>query len=679
MITSALTQQQLTTFQWKIFAACIIIGVAPSLASAQSNFAQEPTLEDLLRTKLKHVPRSVEVSTATRVSLSAERSPSTTYVVTSQDIKLYGLRSLGDILSTMPGLYLTRDGYFSYIGIRGLGRSGDFNSRLLFLIDGTRANENISDAGFLGSDALIDVESIERVEFAPGPGSALYGNNAFFGVVNIITKGVDRLRGITAQVQLDNNRQQKVLLSWAHRADADWEAWLSGSLSDWQEIPLPYPVADEFLPYRSQLQNFEQENFHRLQAGLKFSGWTLQGALHRRERSSPEPLGTMDHLTLVKKTNISENHLLKASYRHEFNDAWEMQTSLSSVSNDYYSNHPFIDIRVPLTRNNNTAFINTLQRQILGHWQHVDLKLANRSFSSHLLMSGIEYQKDHTQEINFGLINQPFFQSFYGINERKGIFLQDLWQLNTEHSLILGVRYDKSRIAKENLHPRLGWIWQQDENSTVKLMYGSAFRAANLQEFSHNSPFERPAPSPEQIKTTELSYEKFLTPTSNYKVTLFQSKLSDLIGLDFVGGYYVNEAPLQSRGIEVAFEQRFKQGQQIKANGSWQQSRQRADLRPENSPSQLFNLHYNQPLTPSLQFGWQLQAMSHRDMPQLRLPGYVLTHSHLLWQSSAEIEVALSLYNLTGTEYYDQPTVYDYPMKQHGRTVKLTLEWRFKP
>jgi outer membrane receptor protein involved in Fe transport len=141
----------------------------------------------------------------------------------------------------------------------------------------------------------------------------------------------------------------------------------------------------------------------------------------------------------------------------------------------------------------------------------------------------------------------------------------------------------------------------------------------------------------------------------------------------------VNEAPLQSRGIEVAFEQRFKQGQQIKANGSWQQSRQRSNLRLENSPSQLFNLHYNQPLATNLQFGWQLQAMSHRDMPQLRLPGYVLAHSHLLWQSSAAIEVALSLYNLTGTEYFDQPTVYDYPMKQHGRTVKLTLEWRFEP
>lgn len=71
--------------------------------------------------------------------------------------------------------------------------------------------------------------------------------------------------------------------------------------------------------------------------------------------------------------------------------------------------------------------------------------------------------------------------------------------------------------------------------------------------------------------------------------------------------------------------------------------------------------------------------MSQRLMPELILPGYVLAHSHLLWQNSAQTELALAWYNLTGAEYFDQPTVYAPPVKQQGRSFRLTLQWRFEP
>jgi len=659
--------------------ATSLLWLWPLLLITTPTFAQQPSLEDLLNTRLTKVPRDVEVSTASRMALTAAQSPSTTYVVTSQDIKLYGLRSLGDILATMPGLYLTNDGYFSYIGIRGLGRSGDYNSRLLFLIDGIRANENISDAGFLGSDALIDVESIERVEFATGPGSALYGNNAFFGVVNVITKGADRLRGITAQVSLSSQQQQQARVSWAHRADADWEAWFSASISDWQDIPLPYPIANALLPYRSQLQSLEQENYHRLQAGLKIAGFQLQGALHQRQRQSPQPLGSLANLLFTQKSALSDNHLLRASYQHEFSRDWELQTTLSSSANDYNAKQPFIGLQRSYTLRAEQYTTDVLQQQIIGHWQHLELRLANRSFDDHLLLSGIEYQHDTNQRIENGLLGQTAIQQFYSNNERKGIYLQDLWQLNVAHSLILGARYDKSSIAAGELHPRLGWVWQQNNNSTLKLMYGSAFRAANLHEFSNNAPKGRPTPTPEQIHTTELSYEQFVTPQLNYRMTLFHSDIRHIIRLEFAEGYFVNGAPMLSQGIELAVEQRFDQGQQLKANWSWQQSKSDAGQQMENSPMHLLNLQYNQPLTAKLQFAMQLQAMSQRRMPELILPGYVVAHSHFLWQSSAQTEVALGFYNLTATEYYDQPTVFAPPIRQLGRSLRLSLQWRFEP
>ncbi len=268
-------------------------------------------------------------------------------------------------------------------------------------------------------------------------------------------KGADRLRGVTAQISLSSAQQQQARFSWAHRADADWEAWLSGSISDWQNIPLPYPIANALLPYHSQLQSLEQENYHRLQAGLKIAGLQLQGALHQRQRQSPQPLGSLANLIFSHRSAVSDNHLLRASYQHEFSLDWELQTTLSSSANDYVVEQPFIGLQRSYTLRAEQYTTDVFAQQIIGHWQHLDLRLANRSLHDHLLLSGFEYQKDSTQRIENGVLGHRALQQFYGDNERKGIYLQDLWQLNAAHRLILGARYDKSRIAAEDA-PRLG-------------------------------------------------------------------------------------------------------------------------------------------------------------------------------------------------------------------------------
>jgi iron complex outermembrane receptor protein len=148
-------------------------GLLPALAlwpvQAQQTVQDPPTLEELLRQAPSEVTRDIEESTSSRFARSAAQAPSVTYVVTDVEIARQGLRNMADILRAMPGLYVADDGEFSYIGARGLGRPGDFNARLLFLIDGMRVNENICDAGLLGPEFFVDVDLIDRVEYAPAP------------------------------------------------------------------------------------------------------------------------------------------------------------------------------------------------------------------------------------------------------------------------------------------------------------------------------------------------------------------------------------------------------------------------------------------------------------------------------------------------------------------------------
>jgi iron complex outermembrane receptor protein len=70
----------------------------------------------------------------------------------------------------------------------GISGPTDYSVHLLLLIDGHRTNDSVYNAAYVGTDAILDIDMIERVEIIRGPGSSLYGANAFLGVINIITK-----------------------------------------------------------------------------------------------------------------------------------------------------------------------------------------------------------------------------------------------------------------------------------------------------------------------------------------------------------------------------------------------------------------------------------------------------------------------------------------------------------
>ena len=89
----------------------------------------------------------------------------------------------------VAGAYLV-DNRLSYsIGIRGLQIPGDFNTRILVLVDGASINETWGAFAGIGFDAIVSIDEIARIEVIRGPVSSVYGTNAFFGIINIVTRG----------------------------------------------------------------------------------------------------------------------------------------------------------------------------------------------------------------------------------------------------------------------------------------------------------------------------------------------------------------------------------------------------------------------------------------------------------------------------------------------------------
>ena len=125
---------------------------------------------------------------AAKYDQKVNEAPAAVIIITADQIKKYGYRNFAQILDSVPGLFTSNDRNYGYLGIRGFNRPGDYTSRVLLLIDNHRLNDAVYDQGGAGTEMPIDVDLIDRVEIIKGPGSSLYGTNAFFGVVNVITK-----------------------------------------------------------------------------------------------------------------------------------------------------------------------------------------------------------------------------------------------------------------------------------------------------------------------------------------------------------------------------------------------------------------------------------------------------------------------------------------------------------
>lgn len=172
---------------WTATAVTLLLSPAAARADAQSvaSLADLP-MEQLL---------SMQVYSASKFTQSLSEAPTVASIITAEDIRSFGWRTLGEALASVRGLYVTSDRNYAYLGARGFLRPGDYNTRFLLLIDGYRVNDAVYDQAPIGSDFPLDLELVERIEYVPGAGSSMYGSNAFFGVINVITRSGRSLSG----------------------------------------------------------------------------------------------------------------------------------------------------------------------------------------------------------------------------------------------------------------------------------------------------------------------------------------------------------------------------------------------------------------------------------------------------------------------------------------------------
>jgi len=580
-------------------------------------YAQE-SLDDLLALSPAELA-DISVSIASGTPKSLSHSAAVTSVITAEQIAAMGATDLHEILETVPGVHVTiqavtNDYNYSMRGIRN-----DTNAEVLLMMNGSRFSVPYQGTHMAGM--IIPVEDIQRVEVIRGPGSALYGADAFAGVINIVTKKAADLNGTTIGVRAGNADTQS---TWGQYG-GQWQGWdIATSLqyshngidsdriiqSDAQnQLDDALKTNASLAPGPMQTQN-ERYNGH---LNLQRKHWDL-GFWAFNESDFGFRAGTSGALDNKGKGN-GGNYLADARYSTEdIFENWELQAHASflhtSVDANIY-NFP-VGAKLPIDKEGNVNIqaprglvsfpegmrFNTVISNTVPSFEFTSIY---KGWFDHVLRmtSGFRYEELTTQEArNYGvgvLDGSNFSNTAPGMKDLTGtsstfigdhhrtiwsMAAQDEWQIASDWHLTTGLRYDHYSDFGNTLNPRAALIWDINPELTGKLLYGQAYRAPSfLEQYQKNSQLftGNPKLKPETIETTELAFDYRPSKTLRTSLNLFYYHIEDLIAMRPVNQgsplSVANSSGQKGYGSEFEWDWRFLADWSLRGNYAWQYAR----------------------------------------------------------------------------------------------------------
>ena len=643
--------------------------------------AQQPATDKLGGLSLEQLLDVQVTSAASKHAQKADEAPSVITVVTADEIKRQGYRTVGDVLRTLPSFFVTYDRNYSYVGVRGFGRPGDYNTRILLLVDGARTNDNVYDAAYVAREFPIDVALIERVEVSRGPGASAYGNNAFFAVVNIVTKRGSDLPGIQLSAQASSFETYDASASYGRKFADGSEILASTSVLDSRGQQLLFPeFASEASPDGS-ISGGDRETARRTFASYSKGGFRLDVGHASRDKGIPTaPFGTVFGDTRSQTEDSWSRG--SASYARSLGPDFDWSTRVTVGASEYAGTYAY---------EGTVEAVDLYRDSASGRWWNAETSGVWRA-GSHTLIVGGEFQRNSRQDQEGGYAGELPSVDSANRGSKIGLFAQDDVALGKRLRLSLGGRFDRhgSTGGEElsgHLSPRLAVIAEPRDGTVVKLLYGSAFRAPNEYELYYFA-VPRPALRPETIWTLEAAVEHALGSSLRATGSVFSNRIKDLITIDTdeagEAGDYVfrNLGRIRSRGAEVALEARFSHGVVGRSSYAFQDTRDELEQRLSNSPRHMLKVNASVPLWQDLAWAsFDAQYLSSRaTLTGGRADSFVLVNATLVSKRfKGGWEAAASVYNVFDERYADpgsEEHVQD-TIQQDGRALSGRLSFRF--
>lgn len=606
------------------------------------------------------------VSVATGQKKAIAKAPAIASVITSEDIKAIGATTVEEALEMVPGLHVIVDanGYLPKYTFRGIHTK--FNPQVLFLINGIPVT-NV----YIGDRSLVwgrmPVEAIDRIEIIRGPGSAIYGADAFAGVINVITK--------TGNSEFD----EVGIRSGSFNSNELWVSY-TGQLGNWHTaFVLEHGNTDG---HKSVIDNDLQSFFDGLfgttaslapgsvEVGFEYTdmrfdlsqnGWRFRSGYQGRNKIGPGA-GTAQALDNYGRGK-SERLNADLTYKNEeLTENWEINAQVS-----WFDTTQEADLRLfppgtilPIGADGNIGsapfsgavlFVDGVfgSPYVFETHKRINVDSFYKGFDRHTIRIGLGWsavQLRAEERKNFGpgvidgsegivdgtLTNVTGTPNIFIPDEERDIsylFIQDEWALASDWELTTGVRYDDYSDFGNTVNPRIALVWQAAYNMTAKLLYGQAFRAPSFQElFNINNPVAigNPNLNPEEINTIEIALD-YTSPSGKIRssVNAYNYDMTDIIrfvpDLTLAANVAQNVGKQEGIGLEWEIKWDASESLNLNANYAWQKAEDK--LTNSNvgiAPQQQFYLRADWSPNPKLLFNSQLNYIAdrHREVGDLR-------------------------------------------------------------
>ena len=647
--------------------------IAPS-ASAQSALP-DLSLEDLMKLDAGQVFGASE-----RLQPALE-APASVSFITAEEIAQYGYRTLADILRGVRGMYVTDDRNYSLIGTRGFGVPGDYNSRILLLVNGHRVNDNIFGQAEIGAEFGLDPAMFERVEIIRGPASSIYGDSAFFAVVNVITRTGASLGGGSVTLEAGTLGTQLVRGSVGHRVAEGVDLALSGTYERSDGVDrLYFPEFDTPETNNGVAQGLDGEGIRQFYGRLAFKNVTFTGAYGSRRRDVPTAsYGTLFNHRNPREQTTDRHTLLDADYGRTFGSTRvTLRTSFDRFS---------YDAVVPFEADESGA------ATLVGYTSGVGMRWSagggvTQPFGErHIVRAGVEYIDNIRQDQSGRYSDSPVpVLDSRRSSAQHAVYLQDEMKIQRWLIVNAGLRYD-GYDKFQRLTPRAALIVLPSSVQSFKYLYGSAFRAPNAYEL--NTFYFGPRVEqlrPESIDTHEFVWERYLNDWLRTSVSTYWYKADRLITAvaddsTTVGATFINQGEVRAKGLELETQMRL--GGEVRALVSYAlQSAidQETDGPLPNSPRHVAQARLGLPgPTRGSSISIEGRYLSSRTtLSGSRVSGAATANVTMIQPLGRDWEIFGSVRNLFDAQYED-PVSNQHrqdAVLQNGRTARIGLRWK---
>lgn len=493
----------------KIALLSAIVLCSATVASAQDKLTTDLSLDSLLNT---------HISAASKYAQTAAQAPASVTILSSDDLRNGSFRDLQDVLESVRGFYSSDDQNYPYLGTRGFGRSGNLNNRLLVLVDGHTLNEPIWGSTPIGRDLPISLEAIDRIEIVRGPGATVYGSNAMFGVINIVTRRGQDIDGliVSGRIASEGLRQGEITAgdSFAQgRGSAAISALAStadGTRHSYAEFPGVLSAPDS-------------EKRIGAVASLTWGNASVRTGYRKREKAIPTGSYGTD-LTDARNETRDEN--LWFEFGFPIHHSAQLQSAIRVFADRYHYNGTFaFDSGSPITLegiSGSAGAEGILTFEPLSWYRATTGVEMRRAFQ-------IDYKETGPDGTQF---------SYSGPFSAVAVFTDHEVQLRRGLTLTGGARIDARQRFSAAFSPRLAIVVQPRDATTFKLLYGEAFRAPSPIEAEVTSGVYQANPSlePEQIRSLEIEVRERMADFVSIEASVYHYHLTDLIDNVIVDG-----------------------------------------------------------------------------------------------------------------------------------------------